>query len=163
MAFGVEAEFIKEVLDQQAAKDVAVGDAKSRSSVVRRSERIADLAAGTKILLVNDVSKEMDAVTSMLGRLGMLVTIATDSDAAIEQLKKSYFDAIIFDMRRHGVADEGTRFLQRSLREGVARPNIFTVGDYHPEKGTPAYAFGITNRVDELMHYVFDVVERYRE
>jgi len=47
-AFGVEAEFIKEVLDQEAAKSAPVGDEKSRSSVVRRSERIADLAAGAK-------------------------------------------------------------------------------------------------------------------
>jgi CheY-like chemotaxis protein len=163
-AFGVEAEFIKEVLEKEAAKsDHPVGDEKSRSSVAKRSERIADLAIGTKILLVNDIPSEMDAVVSMLSRLGMTVTVARNSDAAIEHLRRSRFDAVISDMRRDGVPDEGLRFLQRSIKDGIACPTIFTVRDYRPDMGTPAYAFGITNRVDELMHYVFDVVERYRQ
>lgn len=162
-AFGVEAEFIKDVLDKQAAKSVPIGNEKSRSSVVKRSERIADLAAGTNVLIVNDAPHEMNAVIAILERLGMTVTIAMDSDAAIANLKHSRFDVVISDMQRDGVPDEGIQFLQRSIDEGVARPTIFTVAAYRPEKGTPAYAFGITNKIDEMIHLVFDIIERYRE
>ncbi|MFO1024435.1 MAG: response regulator [Acetobacteraceae bacterium] len=160
--FGVEAEFIKEVLEQQAAKSVPAGDEKSRSSVAKRSERVADIAKGTKILLVNDMPDTMRAAVTMLERLGMKVTITTNSDSAVEQLRGSYFDAVISDMQRGGVPDEGLRFIQRTVKEGIRCPTILATGEYHPEMGTPAYAFGITNRLDELMHYVFDIVERYR-
>jgi CheY-like chemotaxis protein len=162
-AFGVEAEFIEEVLEQQAAKSAPVGDARSRSSVVRRSERIADLASGARILLVNDAPEEMRAATDIMRRLGMKVIVAADSETAIKHLENSHFDAVVSDMRRDGVADEGIRFLLRCRKGGIDRPTIFTVGDYRPEKGAPAYAFGITNRLDEMLHYVFDVIERYRE
>ena len=52
------------------------------------------------------------------------------------------------------------RFLSRSIELGVNRPTIFTVGNYDPSRGTPPYAFAITNRIDDLINYVFDALER---
>jgi hypothetical protein len=65
-------------------------------------------------------------------------------------------------MRRGTIVDAGTKLLDESRRRSVAVPTIFTVGDYDPKRGTPAFAFGITNRVDELLNLVFDVLERVR-
>jgi hypothetical protein len=41
-------------------------------------------------------------------------------------------------------------------------PVILTVARYEPERGVPPYAFGITNRVDELLNLLFDALERTR-
>ena len=60
------------------------------------------------------------------------------------------------------MADDGLKLLSL-LREGGAHPNvIFFVGDLDPERGVPPGAFGITNSGEELLHLVFDVVERER-
>jgi hypothetical protein len=40
------------------------------------------------------------------------------------------------------------------------KPLIFYVRKLDP--GTPKFAFGITNRPDHLLHYVVDVVARWR-
>jgi hypothetical protein len=63
-------------------------------------------------------------------------------------------------MKRGDVEDEGQHFLNETVRRGIHRPTIFTVGRFQPELGVPPYAFGITNRVDDLLNLVFDALER---
>ena len=65
-------------------------------------------------------------------------------------------------MRRANVPDEGLNFLQQMRDRGQYRPTIFTVAQLDPARGTPPYAFAITNRVDDLLNYTFDVLERVR-
>ena len=112
--------------------------------------------------MVNDVPDEMKHVVSILAELGVEVDIATTSDDAVLRLRDGAYNLIISDMRRGTLADEGLRFLERTRREKIYLPTIFTVGQYQPDRGTPPYAFGITNRVDELLNLVFDVLERVR-
>ena len=45
----------------------------------------------------------------------------------------------------------------------IHRPTILMVGQHKPERGVPPYAVGVTNRVDELLNLIFDVVERRRD
>jgi hypothetical protein len=47
-------------------------------------------------------------------------------------------------------------------QKGLHKPTVFTVGQYDPDRGTPPYAFGITNQIDELLNLLFDVLERVR-
>jgi hypothetical protein len=65
-------------------------------------------------------------------------------------------------MRREDVPDEGLRLLQKMREQGLYRPLIFTVGQYEPSRGTPPYAFGITNRIDEMFNLTFDILGRKR-
>jgi len=104
----------------------------------------------------------MRLVTDLLQSLKIKVTMAETSLTALEYLKREKFDVVISDMARNGVEDEGMRFLSRSIELGVNRPTIFTVGNYDPSRGTPPYAFAITNRLDDLINYVFDALERSR-
>jgi hypothetical protein len=67
---------------------------------------------------------------------------------------------VVSDIARGQSADEGLRFLGEAKRRGVAKPTIFTVARYEPDRGVPPYAFGITNRVDELLNLILDVLER---
>jgi CheY-like chemotaxis protein len=154
---------IKENLDRVAEKlPVAVGSEQSRSQVARRAERLSPVITGSNVLLVNDIPLEMQYVIRMLESLNISVTIATDTSQALSLLSAQSFDLVISDMRRGTVPDEGLRLLQTMRENGLYRPVIFTVGQFEPERGTPPYAFGITNRIDEMLNLTFDVLERIR-
>jgi CheY-like chemotaxis protein len=133
-----------------------------RTQVARRTVRAAPLIKGTRLLLVNDIPDEMDHVVQLLADLGVVVTIAKSTDEALGVLNNGAVDLVVSDMARGGVADDGLRLLKRMRDERLYLPIIFSVGHYEPDRGVPPFCFGITNRVDELLNLVFDVVERVR-
>lgn len=65
-------------------------------------------------------------------------------------------------MQRGAVEDEGIKFLRKMQDKSILVPVIFTVGRFNPALGTPPFAFGITNKVNELLNLIFDVLERNR-
>jgi len=48
----------------------------------------------------------------------------------------------------------------RKLGDGA--PVVFYIGDLDEDRGVPPGAFGITDRVEELLHLVLDALERRR-
>jgi len=133
-----------------------------RSQVARRAARLQFVINGSRILLVNVVPAGMSHVIRIMRELKIEVDLATTSDEALELLLHHPFDVVISDMRRGSVEDEGSRFLSRMHAHNLHAPLIFTVGRFDPGRGTPPYAFGITNRVDDLLNLVFDALERVR-
>lgn len=169
LAFKVAASLGRYLLQQkvkselaQAAKGEAAITELILDQVSRRAERLSPIIGGARVLLVNDVPREMAHVIQILRDLDVEVQVATDSSLALNMLSTASFDAVVSDMARDGVGDEGVRFLRTMRQRGFHHPIIFTVGRYEPDRGTPAYAFGITNRVDALLNYLFDVFERVR-
>lgn len=158
-AFGIEAKFIKEELEKAASRDPEIKET-ALDQVTRRAQRIASLIQGSKLLLVNDVPEEMINVQRILRSLGVVVDVVRNTNSALDMLANTHYDLIISDMSRDGIPDEGLRFLNETLRRGVYRPTIFTVARFDSSRGVPAYAFGITNRVDEMLNLVFDILER---
>jgi len=152
---------VKDELDKLPRRD-SVTTPEGRDQIARRAARSGQLMAGARILLVNDIPSEMNHVIYLLQGLNLHVDIVTSSDEALSKLAAGPFEVVISDMARDGVDDEGIRFLARMRTAGLNCRTIFTVGRYQPERGTPAYAFGITNRVDELLNLLFDVLERVR-
>jgi CheY-like chemotaxis protein len=150
---------VKEELDRAAEKQ-PVGTEQSRDQVARRAARLSSIISGSKILLVNDIPSEMYYVIKLYESLGITVTVATTSTEALSLLAANSYDLVVSDMRRGSVVDEGIRFLNDMRTKGLYRPTILTPGYFEPERGTPPYAFGITNRVDELLNLTFDVLER---
>lgn len=104
----------------------------------------------------------MAHVIDILRDLGLNVRVETSSDDALSTLANHSFNAVISDMRRGTVEDEGVRFLKKMRDQIILVPVIFTVGRFNPALGTPPFAFGITNRVDECLNLLFDVLERTR-
>lgn len=133
-----------------------------RSQVARRAARIETVIQGARLLLVNDIPEEMSHVVEILRDLGLDVQVETSSDGALRALSNGTYHVVISDMQRDSVADEGVRFLKRMRERGIYIPLIFTVGRFNPARGTPPFAFGITNRVDECLNLVFDALERAR-
>jgi CheY-like chemotaxis protein len=160
-AFGIEATFVKEQLER-AAEAAPAGSASDRDQVSRRAERLAALVEDSHLLLVNDIPAEMFYVIQILEGLHINVDVAMSTKEALDALTRRPYDVVISDMRRGDVTDAGIRFINESRSRGVYRPTILSVGLFDPSLGTPAYAYGITNRVDELLNLVFDVLERVR-
>ncbi|UCV21670.1 DUF4062 domain-containing protein [Ferribacterium limneticum] len=152
---------VKETLDKAPSAEAGSSES-GNSQAARRAARLAHVVAGAKVLLVNDVPEQMNYVVSLMEQLGIDVSIETTSDSAIASLTSKKFDVVISDMERYGIQDEGIRFLERLRTLPNAPPVIFTVGAYRPDLGTPTYAFGITNRVDECLNLLFDALERAR-
>jgi CheY-like chemotaxis protein len=152
---------IKEKLDQIPLRD-HVSTASGRDQVSRRAARLESIIRGSRILLVNDVPSEMFGVITILDSLGVDVSVTTTTAEAVQRASAKSFDTIISDMRRGVVIDEGIKLLTTLRGQGQHPPVIFTVGQYQPDRGTPPYAFGITNRVDDLLNLIFDALERRR-
>lgn len=152
---------VKEELDRIPSRDF-VSTAEGRDQIARRAARSGQLVAGARILLINDVPRQMEQVIDLLEKLNIHVDVATSSDEAVAKLGSEFYEVVISDMARDGVDDEGQRLLKRMRTGGMSQHLIFTVGRYQPERGTPPFAFGITNRVDELLNLVFDALERIR-
>jgi CheY-like chemotaxis protein len=152
---------VKDNLDKIPANK-GVSTALGRSQVARRAARLATVIPDARLLIVNDVPDEMAHVALILRSLGMEVRVVTTTEAALEALCEDSFDAVVSDMRRGTVNDEGIRFLEKTRKSGFDVPVVFTVGQFDPALGTPPFAFGITNRVDELLNLLFDALERTR-
>lgn len=163
-AFGVEATFVKQKLERIAEQAPAgtAGTEATRSQVARRAERLQSIVENAHVLIVNDCPPQINNVVSILKSLGIEVSMATSTAEALEMMGRSYFDLVISDMRRGDSQNEGQIFLRQTIEQNLARPTIFTVGRFEPGRGVPPYAFGITNRIDEMLNLIFDALERVR-
>ena len=150
---------VKTELDRIPGGD-RVGTEQGRSQVARRATRLQDVIKGTRVLLVNDVPDEMAIVIELLRGLHVDVHVSSTSEEALKTLETQECHVVISDMARGTVQDEGIRFLSQMRLKGFRQPVIFTVGRFDASLGTPGHAFGITNRVDEMLNLLFDALER---
>jgi CheY-like chemotaxis protein len=163
-AFGVEATFIRDEIEKaasQAEKEKLSADDKSR--VERRLQRDIPLLQKMRILWVDDNPGYIAYESRILQATGAKIDIVTSSEQAVMAVNQNEYDLIISDIAREGISDEGIRFF-KSIRQQkpYSSPVIFYAGNINWEKGTPPFAFGITNRLDNLLHYVMDVAERLK-
>jgi CheY-like chemotaxis protein len=122
-------------------------------------ERSADLLKGALILWVDDDPDGNLNEAQTLRSLGAWIEFARTSQRGEELLEKGEFDVVISDIDREGRKEEGLQFVKQ-IR---GKPStILYITDLDPDRGTPAYAFGITNRPDQLLHYVLDALDRER-
>jgi PleD family two-component response regulator len=152
---------VKDELEKIPARDSVSSDL-GRSQVARRAARSEPVLKGARLLLVNDIPEQMSHVIEIMRDLHIDVQVETSSEGALHALYNGTYHVIVSDMERYGVQDEGIRFLGQIREQCIDVPVIFTVGRYKPSLGTPTFAFGITNRVDECLNLVFDALERTR-
>jgi CheY-like chemotaxis protein len=132
---------------------------KDESRIVKRLERSADLLKGALILWVDDDPDGNLNEAQTLRSLGAWIEFATTSKRGRELLRKGKFDLVISDIEREDRKDEGLRFVKQIRGKP---PTILYVTNLDRERGTPADAFAITNRPDQLLHYVLDALDRER-
>jgi CheY-like chemotaxis protein len=170
---GVEATFLTQQLEraEEVAKasqggngDPDGGSAEAIRSepslVIRRAERNADALHGARILWVDDHPQNNYYERNILQSLGVKVSTALTTEEALPMIARQRFDLIITDRSRGSDPDAGITLLN-ALREQGSHPSIIFYAS-QAIRPLPDGAFGSTNRPEQLLHLVMDVLERER-
>ncbi len=116
---------------------------------------------GASVLWVDDVPANNTYEQRTLAALGIAVDLAVSTSEALVKVGRSTYDLILSDMARER-PDAGLILLQRLRESGCRAEVVFYIGRVDASRRTPVGAFGITDRPEPLLHYVFDVLERRR-
>ena len=165
-AIGVEFSFIKDSID--AAADLGEGTPEwgikvpqeDRERALNRARQHPDVFRGVSILWVDDHPENNRNERRMFNRLLAEVDVTTNTVDALKMTAGTRYDLVLSDMERDGDGKAGMDFLKRLREQDSAPPVIFYVGSFNGSLGVPGGAFGITDRPDELLHLMLDVLER---
>jgi hypothetical protein len=155
---GIELALFDRVTSAAEKQSVTIST-EDKSRIVRRLERSSDVLRGARLLWVDDRPENNNDEAAILSTFGVAIEFTTTTQQALEFLSSQQFDVVISDMDHEGQPDAGIKLLDQT--KGVPW-TILYVGNYKPELGTPRYAFAITNRPHQLLHYVLDALERQR-
>ncbi|HSO41945.1 MAG TPA: response regulator, partial [Rhodospirillales bacterium] len=164
---GIECSFVREGIQAAVALaqkhknwQVAFSDEEA-SLVMDRAARHLGLLQRSKILWVDDNPENNFNEIKMLHQLRADVETAksTEEALALIQEKKTY-DIVLSDLKRGDDATAGLTLLGKLRESHPILPVIFYVGEFKPELGVPPFAFGLTNRPNELLHLILDILER---
>ncbi len=160
---GAEMSFVKNSIDAAvefgAKWHVAVSE-KDKAAALQRAKRNIDVFKNARILWIDDLPKNNRHECRMFRQLQASVENVTNSQRAFELLEIDVYDLVISDIARDDEGDAGIKFLNTFREQDKETPLIFYIGNYVPKDGVPKQAFGITDRPDELLHLVVDVLER---
>lgn len=165
-AMGVEFSFVQESIE--AAIELAEKSPKWKVEISRadkeralsRARNHLSVFKGAQILWVDDHPENNLNERRMLRQLNTEIDMVTNSEEALRILDNAKYDVVLSDMARGQDPLAGLDFLQKLREFDRSTPVIFYIGVIDLDKGVPGRAFGITNRPDELLHLILDVLER---
>jgi CheY-like chemotaxis protein len=128
----------------------------------RRARFLAELIRGSQVLWVDDNPDWIVYECQFLRALGVETVVVRSTEEAFRMLEQRTPDLIISDIKRGQDEHAGLKFLDQLLRSDRRLPLIFYVAKMSELTPNPPGAFAITNRPDELLHYILDVLERVR-
>ncbi len=131
-------------------------------SVARRAGVVKPLLKGGRILWVDDNPLNVLHERTALASLGIAIDIVTSTEEALHMSRSFGYDLLVTDIRRGSNPMAGVELLTQLRVEACDVPAIFYVAQVDPERPAPAGALAITNLPDQLLHSVFDVLERRR-
>lgn len=168
-ALGVEFEFVTNSIDaaielgEKSDKWQVDVPEKDKEVVLKRAKQHLTVFNNARILWLDDRPENNRNERRMFRQLRAVVELATTTQEALEKLTIDIYDVVISDIGRDQKGDpNGLQFLEAFHKFDQTTPVIFYVGEFDPDQGTPKYAFGITNRPDQLLHLVLDALERNR-
>jgi CheY-like chemotaxis protein len=148
-------------LDQAMRERLSVDG--RNSPALRRARALTHLAQGARILWIDDAPGLTAGEARVFSSLGAWIVRARTTEEALARLGRGpVFDVIISDIARGHIHDEGIQALPRVRRAAPDTRVIFYVARLRPDLPPPPGSFGITNSPEELVHLVFDVLERRR-
>jgi response regulator RpfG family c-di-GMP phosphodiesterase len=128
-------------------------------SIDRRVKVVRPLLKSARLLWVDDNPSNNIYERLVLNSFGISIDLAISTEEALYFAGRVKYDVILSDMRRGSNPRAGTELLRSLKGRHITSPIVFYVGRLSLEPG-PVGAFAITDRPDELLHYVFDVLER---
>ena len=132
----------------------------SKTPILRRLQRVGDVVKGARVLWIDDHPEWNSWEISCLEAAGAHVQTVETTRSAIALLERG-FDIVISDIARENNDTAGVDALPSLRSAAPETPVVFYIGQ-ESTRGVPVGAFGITNRPDELLHLVLDVLERRR-
>ncbi|NUM75779.1 hypothetical protein HUU40_15560 [candidate division KSB1 bacterium] len=167
-AMGVEFSFVKnsisaaiKLAEKSEQWKVTIPD-EDEKRVLDRVKRHLPLFQDVRVLWIDDNPDSLRNERKMLERLQVDIDLALNDAEAQKFLRSGKYDLILSDIARGNDSTAGLKFLQEYGKTKRRVPFIFYIGTLSPDKGVPAYAFGITNRPDELLHLMLDALERVK-
>ncbi|MFC4334417.1 response regulator [Salininema proteolyticum] len=137
-------------------------------SLTRTSRRLvqnADAFKGRSVLWVDDVPTNNYSLMRLLNSMGATVHTARSTRQALDYLQAFVYDVVITDLRRttEEPVDTAGMTLVRSLREeGIGVPVVFYTAQHAVLPGVPDGAAGSTDRADELVNILIDLLSGVR-
>lgn len=129
---------------------------------LRRAELVAPILRHAQILWVDDNPENNIYEREVLRTLGSNTDVVTSTEGGMVALQSKVYDLVVSDMSRGGTPNEGLVLLQEMRKRRFPQRMVFYVGTIDADRGKPAGSFGITDRPDELLHLIMDVLERQR-
>jgi CheY-like chemotaxis protein len=165
---GLEITLTEELLRQATeATEPADGQATrvtpdERRGVLRRLDHATDYLSGGRVLWVDDHPEYNQYIIRLLRQVGMRVDLAHDTDEALVALRRSEYDIVLSDIRRGDDFDAGLRMPQTFREHHITVPVVIFTGNFDSTRGVDPMIFAGTNRIDDLVNYVIDLMERAR-
>jgi hypothetical protein len=178
---GVSMDFADQKL-QEATKAAdpdtaaAVGAA-ARRTVIDRLEAHASVLRSTRVLWVDDHPENNTPVITLLREYGAAVDTPRDNASALRLLSAATYDVIISDVARDdegpNSAMKGVEFA-REVFDRFHKKSLLFTARFNPAtmpgltdgerltlvRDIDRTVFGRTNRMDEALHLMLDVIER---
>jgi CheY-like chemotaxis protein len=111
-------------------------------------------------LWVDDIPSNNQYESKVLSTLGLVIDFAQTSDEAGQMISSKKYELVLSNISRNDVDEEGLLFHKKLLCKGIDIPMIFYIGHVDRNRGVPAFAFGIADMPNDLIHLVLDVIER---
>lgn len=161
-----EAEFAASLaLLEEAEQSKGSGEPLSlqqRRAVVSRLDHAASCLKGGRVLWVDDTPRFNQPIVELLERSGMTVDLARDTGEALTLLGQRGFDLLITDVGRGDDKQAGIRMVDELVHQGLRLPIVIFTGQFDPRQGVHPAVFAYTTDVDDVVHYVIDIMERLR-
>lgn len=165
---GVELTLADDLLDKASenvsgtACSTTAVTASERRGVLGRLDHAASYLQDGRILWVDDVPENNRYLTRLFGEFGMQVDSARSTEEALHLLGHRSYDMVLTDIRRGNDPQAGIRMLQEFRDHGINLPVVIHAAQFDSRLGIDSLAFAGTNRPDEVVHYVIDLMERIR-
>lgn len=156
-AFGIEASFVKEGIENAARTQ-------NRTDVVVSPSLMKRIAHFPKrpirVLWIDDNPETVMYEAGILQTLGMQVEFAKTSANGWEKLRGYPFQLMVSDIRRGDDATAGLQFLKDLQAQQKHINVVFYVSQLDRTLPIPIGAFGITDDPNELIHLMMDGADR---
>lgn len=163
-------QLLREATDRPATDDggadtpgkAAVITPVQRRGVLRRLDNAAAFLSDGRILWVDDHPEYNTSLVRIFEEVGMRVDLARSTDEAIRELRRHSYDLVLSDIGRGDDARAGLSMLDAFRAEGIDLPVVIYTSSFDSRRGVDPMIFGATNRPDDVINYVIDIMERVR-
>lgn len=132
--------------------------------IVERAKRLAPHMAGRTILWVDDRPAGNRIERRLMRQMGLFVeAVASNAEAMVVLDDPSESIALVISDIQREPGPSGLDLLAALAGRAGTPGVVFYVGSISPDRPTPAGAFGIADRPDDLLNLVMDAVDRLPE